>query len=49
MLCRVSKESDWSRSYEGEIGGVITVVSELGEPIHKLATRGICGEFVYLT
>jgi enoyl reductase-like protein len=37
----VTKESDWSRSYDGEIGGVITVISELGEPIHKLATRGV--------
>ncbi len=27
--------------YEGAVGGVITVKSEMGEPIHKLATRGV--------
>lgn len=40
-MFRVSRESDWTKSYEGEIGGVITVISELGEPIHKIATRGM--------
>lgn len=32
---------DWEKTYSGEIGGVITVRSEMGEPIHKLATRGV--------
>lgn len=32
---------EWERSYEDDAGGVITVISELGEPIHKIATRGV--------
>ncbi|KAL6717773.1 beta subunit of fatty acid synthetase [Lecanora helva] len=31
----------WVGSYERETGGVITVLSEMGQPIHKLATRGV--------
>ncbi|KAH6677550.1 fatty acid synthase [Halenospora varia] len=34
-------DSQWEKTYKGEIGGIITVISELGEPIHKLATRGV--------
>ncbi|KAK7423083.1 beta subunit of fatty acid synthetase [Neonectria magnoliae] len=34
-------DTDWERSYDGPVGGVITVRSEMGEPIHKLATRGV--------
>ncbi|KAK6413368.1 beta subunit of fatty acid synthetase, partial [Oleoguttula sp. CCFEE 5521] len=34
-------DTDWEKTYKGEAGGVITVRSEMGEPIHKLATRGI--------
>ncbi|KAK2737904.1 beta subunit of fatty acid synthetase [Myotisia sp. PD_48] len=34
-------DSKWEQSYEGPTGGVITVLSEMGEPIHKLATRGV--------
>jgi fatty acid synthase subunit beta len=34
-------DKDWEKSYEEDAGGVITVISELGEPIHKIATRGI--------
>ncbi|KAI6747603.1 hypothetical protein HG530_015711 [Fusarium avenaceum] len=34
-------DADWERSYDGPAGGVITVRSEMGEPIHKLATRGV--------
>ncbi|BFZ59217.1 beta subunit of fatty acid synthetase [Saitoella coloradoensis] len=34
-------DSEWEKTYKGPAGGVITVRSELGEPIHKLATRGI--------
>ena len=31
----------WEQTYEGVAGGVITVRSEMGEPIHKIATRGV--------
>jgi enoyl reductase-like protein len=31
----------WEGTYRGETGGIITVQSELGEPIHKIATRGV--------
>ncbi|KAK5128278.1 hypothetical protein LTR85_002945 [Meristemomyces frigidus] len=34
-------DSEWEKTYKGPAGGVITVRSEMGEPIHKLATRGI--------
>lgn len=34
-------DAQWDKSYEGPTGGVITVTSEMGEPIHKLATRGV--------
>lgn len=34
-------ELSWEKSYDEVAGGVVTVQSELGEPIHKLATRGI--------
>ena len=34
-------DSEWEKSYKGPIGGVMTVRSEMGEPIHKLATRGV--------
>ncbi|KAB2838423.1 DUF1729 domain-containing protein, partial [bacterium] len=37
----IPNEKAWEGSYEGPVGGVRTVVSELGEPIHKLDTRGI--------
>ncbi|KAG9248120.1 fatty acid synthase subunit beta dehydratase [Calycina marina] len=33
--------SRWEETYRGVVGGVITVKSEMGEPIHKLATRGV--------
>lgn len=35
------EDSQWERTYKGPAGGVITVRSEMGEPIHKLATRGV--------
>src|SRR5699024_2590779 len=31
----------WEDTYKGAAGGVVTVLSEMGEPIHKLATRGV--------
>ncbi|WEW59454.1 beta subunit of fatty acid synthetase [Emydomyces testavorans] len=34
-------DNQWERTYNGPAGGVITVRSEMGEPIHKLATRGV--------
>lgn len=37
----IPNEKAWEGSYEGPVGGVRTVVSELGEPIHKLDTRGV--------
>jgi fatty acid synthase subunit beta, fungi type len=35
------EDAEWERTYKEPTGGVITVLSEMGEPIHKLATRGI--------
>ncbi|KAJ1342853.1 holo-[acyl-carrier-protein] synthase [Batrachochytrium salamandrivorans] len=37
----IEDESHWERTYKSEIGGIITVKSELGEPIHKVANRGV--------
>ncbi|KAI2635525.1 fatty acid synthase beta subunit dehydratase [Xylaria nigripes] len=34
-------DEQWEKTYKGPAGGVITVRSEMGEPIHKLATRGV--------
>ncbi|KAI1209920.1 beta subunit of fatty acid synthase [Annulohypoxylon truncatum] len=34
-------DDEWEQTYKGAAGGVITVRSEMGEPIHKLATRGV--------
>lgn len=34
-------DEEWEKTYKGPAGGVITVRSELGEPIHKIATRGV--------
>lgn len=31
----------WEGTYAKETGGILTVRSELGEPIHKVATRGV--------
>jgi fatty acid synthase subunit alpha len=31
----------WEGTYDKETGGILTVTSELGEPIHKVATRGV--------
>ncbi|KAG7402946.1 Fatty acid synthase subunit beta [Fusarium oxysporum f. sp. rapae] len=35
------EDSDWEQTYKGPAGGVLTVRSEMGEPMHKLATRGV--------
>ncbi|KAJ3326414.1 3-oxoacyl-[acyl-carrier-protein] synthase [Blyttiomyces sp. JEL0837] len=37
----IEDEAMWERTYKGVVGGVITVKSELGEPIHKIANRGV--------
>lgn len=34
-------DSEWEKTYQAPTGGVLTVRSEMGEPIHKLATRGV--------
>ena len=34
-------DAEWEKTYKGPAGGIITVRSEMGEPIHKLATRGV--------
>ncbi|KFY15817.1 hypothetical protein V492_01746 [Pseudogymnoascus sp. VKM F-4246] len=34
-------DSQWEDTFKGASGGVITVISEMGEPIHVLATRGM--------
>ncbi|EAT92603.2 hypothetical protein SNOG_01108 [Parastagonospora nodorum SN15] len=37
----INEEASWEQSYRNPVGGIITVNSEMGEPIHKLATRGV--------
>ncbi|OQE74119.1 hypothetical protein PENNAL_c0084G04136 [Penicillium nalgiovense] len=37
----VEDEGDWEQTYTQPAGGIMTVTSEMGEPIHKLATRGV--------
>ncbi|KAJ0416957.1 acyl transferase domain-containing protein [Aspergillus carlsbadensis] len=34
-------DSEWEKTYTGSVGGIMTVTSEMGEPIHKIATRGV--------
>ncbi|KAF8896473.1 fatty acid synthetase alpha subunit [Infundibulicybe gibba] len=34
-------DKDWEGTYTKPTGGILTVRSELGEPIHKVATRGV--------
>jgi fatty acid synthase subunit beta len=34
-------DAQWERTYTRGAGGILTVTSEMGEPIHKLATRGV--------
>ncbi|KAE8239480.1 hypothetical protein A4X06_0g8243 [Tilletia controversa] len=35
------EDAAWQATYDKETGGIITGASELGEPIHKIATRGV--------
>jgi fatty acid synthase subunit beta len=37
----LENEADWEQTYSKPAGGIMTVISEMGEPIHKLATRGV--------
>jgi len=37
----IDNELRWEDSYSKPTGGIVTVKSELGEPIHKIATRGV--------
>ena len=39
--CSGVPDSQWEQTYKKPTGGIITVRSEMGEPIHKLATRGV--------
>ncbi|KAB8228833.1 uncharacterized protein BDW43DRAFT_322804 [Aspergillus alliaceus] len=34
-------DNEWERTYTGSAGGIVTVLSEMGEPIHKIANRGV--------
>jgi hypothetical protein len=40
-LCSFGFISFFGRSYKEVVGGITTVLSELGEPIHKVATRAV--------
>ncbi|KAK9670974.1 fatty acid synthase alpha subunit Lsd1 [Basidiobolus ranarum] len=35
------EDHEWEQTYKGEAGGIMTVRSELGEPIHKVSTRAV--------
>jgi fatty acid synthase subunit beta len=37
----IQNETEWTGTYKRETGGILTVKSELGEPIHMIATRGV--------
>ena len=39
--CTGVPDDKWEQTYKKPTGGIITVRSEMGEPIHKLATRGV--------
>ncbi|CAK7910767.1 fatty acid synthase subunit beta [[Candida] anglica] len=39
--CAGVPDDKWENTYKKPTGGIITVRSEMGEPIHKLATRGV--------
>lgn len=34
-------DGQWEQTYKKPTGGILTVKSEMGEPIHKIATRGV--------
>lgn len=39
--CSGVPDDKWENTYKKPTGGIITVRSEMGEPIHKIATRGV--------
>lgn len=39
--CSGVPDDKWESTYKKPTGGIITVRSEMGEPIHKIATRGV--------
>ncbi|OVF11274.1 putative tetrafunctional fatty acid synthase subunit [Clavispora lusitaniae] len=39
--CTGVSDEQWESTYKKPTGGIITVRSEMGEPIHKIATRGV--------
>ncbi|ODV81559.1 S-acyl fatty acid synthase thioesterase [Suhomyces tanzawaensis NRRL Y-17324] len=39
--CAGVPDDKWEQTYKKPTGGIITVLSEMGEPIHKIATRGV--------
>lgn len=41
VACSGVDDKQWEGTYVKPTGGILTVRSELGEPIHKVATRGV--------
>ncbi|KAE8153829.1 acyl transferase domain-containing protein [Aspergillus avenaceus] len=43
LICDAPGATDaqWTQSYRNPVGGIVTVQSEMGQPIHKVATRGV--------
>ncbi|AET38733.1 tetrafunctional fatty acid synthase subunit FAS1 Ecym_3239 [Eremothecium cymbalariae DBVPG len=41
VSCPGVPDEQWEQTYKKPAGGIITVRSEMGEPIHKIATRGV--------
>lgn len=39
--CPGVPDDQWENTYKKPTGGIVTVRSEMGEPIHKIATRGV--------
>ncbi|SCU97468.1 LAFA_0G11584g1_1 [Lachancea sp. 'fantastica'] len=39
--CSGVPDDKWEQTYKKPTGGIVTVRSEMGEPIHKIATRGV--------
>ncbi|CAI4590099.1 BCE_3a_G0032390.mRNA.1.CDS.1 [Saccharomyces cerevisiae] len=39
--CTGVPDDKWEQTYKKPTGGIVTVRSEMGEPIHKIATRGV--------
>lgn len=41
VSCAGVPDDQWENTYKRPTGGIVTVRSEMGEPIHKIATRGV--------